>query len=77
MHSTCSISANASIINQLDQYLTELKNSPVDKHAMTFWSSWHLSYSWLAPIAEDLIAAPVSQAYVERIFSVCGLTAGC
>ena len=27
----------------------------------------------LAPVAEDLIAAPASQAYVERIFSLCGL----
>jgi len=31
----------------------------------------------LAPLAEDLIAAPASQVYVERIFSLCGLlTAG-
>jgi len=34
-------------------------------------------YSLLAPLAEDLIAAPASEAYVERVFSVCGeLTAG-
>ena len=34
-------------------------------------------YKDLAPLAEDLLAAPASQAYVERIFSVCGLlTAG-
>jgi len=31
----------------------------------------------MAPLAKDLIAAPVSQAYVERILSPCGLlTAG-
>ena len=29
------------------------------------------------PLAEDLLAAPASQAYVERVFSLCGLiTAG-
>lgn len=34
-------------------------------------------YSLLAPLAEDIVTAPASQAYVERIFSVCGLlTAG-
>jgi len=31
----------------------------------------------LAPLAQDLLAAPASQAYVGRVFSVCGwLTAG-
>ena len=35
------------------------------------------SYPLLAPLAEDLLAAPASQAYVERVFSVRGwLTAG-
>ena len=35
------------------------------------------SYDLMAPLAKDLIAAPVSQAYVERILSPCGLlTAG-
>ena len=34
-------------------------------------------YHKLAPAAQDLQAAPASQAYIERIFSVCGLlTAG-
>jgi len=27
----------------------------------------------LAPVAQDILVAPVSQAYVERLFSVCGL----
>jgi len=31
----------------------------------------------LAPLAKDLLSAPASEAYVERVFSVCGeLTAG-
>jgi len=30
-------------------------------------------YSRLIPLAQDLISAPASQAFLERIFSVCGL----
>jgi len=31
----------------------------------------------LAPLAQDLLSAPASEAYVEHVFSVCGeLTAG-
>ena len=35
-------------------------------------------YPQLAPLAQDLISAPASQAFVQGIFSVCGvLTEGC
>ena len=35
------------------------------------------NYDCLADTALDLVAAPASQAYVERVFSVCGmLTSG-
>jgi hypothetical protein len=35
------------------------------------------TYKLLSPFALDLVAAPASQAYAERIFSLCGdLTAG-
>jgi len=30
-------------------------------------------YPRLAPLVQDLISAPASQAFVQRIFSVCGL----
>ena len=30
-------------------------------------------YSSIVPLAEDLLAAPASQAFVERVFSLCGL----
>jgi len=47
------------------------------EEVLAFWSKRHASYPLLAPLAEDLLAAPASQAYVERVFSVCGwLTAG-
>jgi len=41
--------------------------------ALGFWTARRSSYKLLAPLAEDLLAAPASQAFVERIFSVCGL----
>ena len=34
-------------------------------------------YPQLAPLAEDLVTAPASQAFVERIFSVCGMLTTC
>jgi hypothetical protein len=63
--------------SQLDQYLSEIQLATYDQDARTFWKLRHASYNLLAPLAEDLLSAPASQAYVERIFSVCGwLTAG-
>ena len=38
--------------------------------ALPFWGSRHTTYPRLAPLAEDLIAAPVSQAYILREFSL-------
>ena len=56
----------ASIEGQVDQHVSELRTMPHSEEE-----------ALLAPLAEDLLAAPASQAYVERVFSVCGwLTAG-
>ena len=45
--------------------------------ALNFWIQSSVVYPLLTPVALDLISAPASQAYVERIFSLCGmLTAG-
>ena len=52
-------------------YIVEFEQSTVDD-ALGFWAARRSSYKLLAPLAEDL-AAPASQAFVERIFSVCGL----
>ena len=66
--------------SEMTKYLIEIRNffhSPVVADALAFWRQRRLVYPILAPLAEDLLAAPASQAYVERIFSVCGLfTAG-
>ena len=44
---------------------------------MNFWNNRVNIYDKLSLIAQDILTAPASQAYVERGFSVCGLlTAG-
>jgi hypothetical protein len=45
--------------------------------AIEFWQAREPGYPQLSKVALDLISAPASQAYTERMFSVCGdLTAG-
>jgi len=42
-----------------------------------FWIVNELKYPLLSPLAQDLLSAPASEAYMERVFSVCGeLTVG-
>jgi hypothetical protein len=44
---------------------------------LDFWIDKEAKYPLVAPLAQDLLSAPASEAYVERVFSVCGdLTAG-
>jgi hypothetical protein len=65
--------------SQISQYLAEVQDSSFTYtgDAFDFWRQRRQIYKHLAPLAEDLLAAPASQAYVERVFSLCGiLTAG-
>ena len=39
---------------------------------LDFWIKDSLHYPLLTPVAQDLVAAPASQAYSERVFSLCG-----
>jgi len=41
----------------------------VGDDGLAFWNSTS-AYPSLAPLAQDLLAAPASQAYVERVFSI-------
>jgi len=54
------------------QYLHELRAGATlpEEDVITFWSRRQAAYPLLAPLAQDLVAAPASQAYVERVFSV-------
>jgi len=40
---------------------------------LAFWQEKQLKCDKLAPVALDILAAQASQAFVERIFSACGL----
>ena len=40
---------------------------------LNFWSQRQASHSMIQPLAEDLLAAPASQAFVERVFLLCRL----
>jgi len=41
--------------------------------ALDFWLQRTSVYTRLTPLAEDVVAAPASEAFVERIFSVAGM----
>ena len=59
------------MVQQLDQYLTEVQHTSADMaptNATSFWKQKSTVYSLLAPVAEDFVSAPASQAYVERNF---------
>jgi hypothetical protein len=74
-----SASEAVDINTELQYYSAELKKIGVlhANNALQFWLDRHSTYPLLSLLAEDLVSAPASQAYVERIFSVCGeLTAG-
>jgi len=61
---------------QLARYLSDAAESGSGS-GYSFWSSRRVTYSKILPLAQDLLAAPALQAYVERVFSLCGLlTAG-
>ena len=55
--------------SEINKYLIELRFSPASD-PLEFWEQRMHVYPRLAPLAQDLISAPASQAFVERIFSV-------
>ncbi|XP_028668322.1 E3 SUMO-protein ligase ZBED1-like [Erpetoichthys calabaricus] len=61
-----------SVQDQLDQYLVEVQHFPGTLTALQYWQQKSPTYSLLAPVAEDLVCAPASQAFIERLFSLCG-----
>lgn len=65
--------SNETLVGQLSRYLAESAGTQDTAPAAEFWLNRVSSYSLLAPIALDLITAPASQAFVERIFSLCGM----
>jgi len=44
-----------------------------DKHLQFWLNSCQKAYSQLSVLAVDLLTEPASQAFVERLFSACGM----
>lgn len=62
--------------DELVAYLSASK-SYSEQSGLNFWIKSEQTFPLLAPIEEDIVSAPASEAYVERVFSVCGdLTSG-
>jgi hypothetical protein len=58
---------------QMNKYISELQDLTTTESPLSFWSQRRPSFSLIADFAEDLNSAPASQAFVERVFSVCGM----
>jgi hypothetical protein len=74
-------STEASIDNELAKYIQFVSTSTItdmgSESGLGFWLQWigaeQLNpYPLITPLAQDLISAPASQAYSERVFSLCG-----
>jgi len=61
-------------IFRLQHYTAELQDrAPLQAQSdIQFWLDCEFSYKRLSQLALDLVASPASQAYVERLFSLCG-----
>ena len=74
--STChGTTSQSSPLIELGRYVQQVQNLPGITSALDFWQQNKGSYSLIAPLAEDLVSAPASEAFVERIFSVAGMLA--
>lgn len=63
-----------SVLGQLNRYISE--SCDEDRSSVSgleYWAGRKSSYSTIYEIAQDLLSSPASQAYVERIFSLCGM----
>ena len=67
-----SSSTSESVQSQISQYLSEVRDGSFvsSSSVLAIWQERQLKCDKLAPVALDILAAPASQAFVERIFSV-------
>ena len=59
-------------VTRIARYLTdaaEAGGTGAMNNMLDFWSV----FSCILPLSEDLLSTPASQAYMERVFSLCGL----
>lgn len=58
----------------LGKYIGEVEGGKCGEASpLVYWSERRSSYPSLTLLAEDLISAPASEAFVQRVFSVAGL----
>ena len=56
----------------MQKYLTEVEEYSAG-NSLELWTARRPAYKILAPLVIDLNSAPASQAFVDRIFTLCGL----
>jgi len=74
-HATSAALVIRPIRSHISQYIADIHTRSFGGSAIEFWHQKEQSniYSVLTLIAQDLVSAPSSQAFVERLFSVCGM----
>ena len=62
-------------IGIINKYIADIQTNVMTRDKpLEFWLNTRpKAYSQLSVFAADLLAAPVSQAFVERLFSVCAM----
>ena len=69
--SAAAVTVSNTVDTELIAYFADCKNYS-ENSGLKFWVTNANKYPLLAPLAQDLLSAPASEAYVERVFSVCG-----
>ena len=74
-HATSAALVIRPIRSHINQYIADIHTRSFGGGAIEFWHQKEQSniYSVLTLIAQDLLSPPSSQAFVERLFSVCGM----
>jgi len=76
-HATSAALVIRPIRSHINQYIADIHTRSFGGSAIEFWHQEKRSnvYSVLTLIAQDLVSAPLLQALVERLLSVCGMLA--
>ena len=79
--STSTTSPSHNVDSEMAAYLSLLSDTSSSscntQNSLMFWVERQGTFPLLAPLAQDLLSSPASEAYVKRDFSVCGdLTSG-
>ena len=64
---------SAQVKKELSNYITEITAFVPPLNSLVYWKERHLQYPTLSQYTINIITALASQAFVERIFSLCGI----